>query len=136
MNEFLREVPNRMNDDDQIDHNNMLMIRCMYNLLFHHVKLDELHDRDLYRLIVCTIYVLQFRILVDRYNPFYCNMWLHFVFVNDYDDEQFLSMYVIHRRVFGNELRFLHDRQVNENLAMDNHFDWRNAMVHVVMMRL
>jgi hypothetical protein len=28
----------------------------------------------------------------------------------------------------------LHDRQVNEHHAMDNHFDLMNAMVHVVMM--
>jgi len=108
----------------------------MYNLLYYHVRLDKLHDQDLYRLIVYTIFVLQFRILVDRYNLFHYNMMLDFLYLYDYVDELFLSINEIHRQVFENELMLLHDRQVNENHAMDNHFDLMNAMVHVVMMML
>ena len=117
-------------------HNKVLMILYIYMLLYHHVMLDELHDQDLYLLIVYTIYVLQFQILVDRYNLFYYNMLLNFVYFNDYVHELFLSMYEIHQQVFVNELMLLHDMQVNENHAMDNHFDLMNAMVHVVMMML
>jgi hypothetical protein len=58
------------------------------------------------------------------------------VFVNDYVHEQFLSICVIHQQVFENELMWLHDRQANEHRAKDNHFDWKDAMVHGVMMRL
>jgi hypothetical protein len=123
-------------NDDHVDRKKVLMNMYIYTLLFHHVKLDGLRDQHLYRLIVYTIFVLHFRISVDRYNLCHYNMFLNFVFVNDYDDVQFLSMHVIHRRVFVNELWLLHDRQANENLAKDNHFDWRNAMVHVVMMKL
>ncbi len=113
------------------------MMSYIYNfLLFHHVKLDRLHDQDFYLLIVYTIFVLQFLILVDRHSLFYYGMWLNFVYSHDYDDELFLSMYVIHLLVFVNVRMLLHDRQVNENLARDNHFDSKNAMDHVVMMRI
>ncbi len=61
-------------------------------------------------------------------------MMLEFVYLNDYVHELFLSMYEIHYWVFVLELMLLHDRQVNEHHAMDNHFDLMNAMVHVVMM--
>jgi len=105
-------------------------------LYHHHVRLDKLHDQDLYLWIVHTIYVFQFQILVDRYNLCYYSMMLDFVYLNDYVDELFHSMYGFHRQVFVNELMLLHDMQVNENHAMDNHFDWMNAMVHEVMMMI
>jgi hypothetical protein len=63
-------------------------------------------------------------------------MMLNFVYFDDYDDEVFHSMYENHQQVFVNELMLLHDKQVNENHAMDNHFDLMNAMVHVVMMMI
>src|SRR5689334_11740151 len=112
------------------------MVGMMMLLLFYRVMLDRLHDQDLFLLIVYTIYVLQFRILVDKYNLFYCDKMLDFLYFDDFVHVLFLSMYEIHEQVFVNEQVLLHDRQVNEHHAMDNHFDLMDAMVHVAMMML
>jgi hypothetical protein len=106
-------------------------------LLYRHVMLDVLHDQDLYLLFGCNVYVLQFRILADRYNLFDYNMMRSCVeYFDDYDHVLFHAMYEIRQQVFDYELMLLHDRQVNEHHAMDNHFDWMNAMDHVVMMMI
>jgi hypothetical protein len=129
---------NKMHDHNLyfvVYHNKVLTILCIGMLLYHHVMIDVLHDQDLYLSIVYTIYVLQFRILVDRYNPYYYNMYLDVLYFDDYAHGLFLlSMYEFRQQVFENELMLLHGKRVNEHHAMDNYFDLMNAMDHVILM--
>jgi len=84
---------------------NVSLIHYIYMSLYHHVMLDVLHDRDLCLLFVYNIYVLQFRILVDRYNLFYYNMMRSCVeYCDGYDHVLFHAMYEIHQQVFDYEL--------------------------------
>ncbi len=140
MNVFLLlwGYPNRMNDYNWSIgvYHNVLMVLYIDNCLSCRVRLGRLHDQDFFLWIVCTIFVLQFLILVDKYNLFYCSMMLDVLYLNGFDDELFLSMYEIHPKVYVSVIMWLHDRRVNGNHAKDNHYDLMNAMVHVVMMML
>lgn len=74
--------------------------------------------------------------VADRHNLCYYNMSEICMCFDDYADGQFRPICVRHRGMFGYALRLLHDRQVNANLATDNHSDSQIAMVHVLMMKL